>query len=818
MCRCLSVRVFAILVVLVSAAGPASAQTQEGVSWANPIHATVNGSSIQKSGGCDNCPDAGATSQQLISSVGSSLRFTPVVNATAGPSISAGLAVNAGSPPTGLDIDYAFSIWPGNGWEIRELGVYKKDGTWTAGQEFKIVLDSATQVKYYVGSTLVHTSVRSTTPSYRAAVTLFNLGVAVNNATFGLPGGTSVPTSYPGAIIHRETLERPAVAPGGPPVGEPFLDPKFGSRLVRVTNAATQAGLPNRSYRVASNSHLAAWNTASTYFYVVSQEGSVLPFSFNAATMAATRVEVNGSPVVLPFTTEPQFSVADPNVIYGVGGSNNRTIQKMTFPALGTPQTVVNLDSHWEPGAQPSGYVGGVVSGGKDAEKVVAFYGGGCQDLHNYVLWYPVGAPTSKKRLNTTESKLDGVPLPTPLGFHLHSIAVDMSGRFVMLYSAANELTSCGGTPTPRTAEQVYVWDTLTDDITPVTEAMRPYGHDTLGFGYWINQECCTTPGPYDGAQWQFRALTDLANTKDLINPLMTPHETYWSDHSTWNNAQPTTLVPFISATTKGINPVTGWRAWDDEIIAVQTDVPAGQGATVWRIAHHHSDMRNESGGVEFWYQPMPNVSPDGKWALFHSNWQKKLGCQHQSNCTPSPSMYRQDVFLVCLTVGSCPGDGGTGGEQPVAWTNPILASVTGNSIQKTGGCNNCPDAGGVSQQQISASGSWVRFKPVVNATAGPSLAVGLASSPSAPPNISQINYGFSVWPNNTWEIRELGTYKTDGAWTAGAEFKIAIESGSVKYYVGGTLVRTTPLVSGSYKLAASLLNIGVSVENAHVK
>jgi hypothetical protein len=405
---------------------------------------------------------------------------------------------------------------------------------------------------------------------------------------------------------------------------------------------------------VPSSSHLAAWNAASTYFYVVSNQGTVLPFSFDASTMTAARVQVGGTPAILPFAAEPQFSLADPNVIFGIGGSNNRTIRKVTFPAL-TAADVLNLDTV-VPGL--TGFVGTLISGRPSAETLVTMFGGGCQDRHHYALWYPLASPGTRKLLDTTASTLNGAPLPTPLGFHLHSLSVDLSGRFVTLYPAANENPACGQVGPRTTAEQVYVWDTAADSITAVTASQHPFGHDALGHGYWVNQDCCSNPSPYDAAQWQFRSLTDLAHPKDLIVPVLTTPttEVYWAEHSTWNNARPGVLVPFISSTYRRVESTVPWRAWDNEIIAVQTDVAPGAGATIWRIAQHQSDTANAAHTAEeFWYQPIANVSPDGRWAIFTSNWQKTLGNEMGSG---GPSgLFRQDVFLVCLTVGSCPGD-----------------------------------------------------------------------------------------------------------------------------------------------------------------
>jgi hypothetical protein len=97
------------------------------------------------------------------------------------------------------------------------------------------------------------------------------------------------------------------------------------------------------------------------------------------------------------------------------------------------------------------------------------------------------------------------------------------------------------------------------------------------------------------------------------------------------------------------------WRAWDDEIIAIQTDAAAGHGAVVWRFAHHRSDVRNDNdpSAMYFWYTPRAMVSQDGRWALFTSNWDKTLGVD--SGGVPG-GMYRQDVFLVELKLlGSGP-------------------------------------------------------------------------------------------------------------------------------------------------------------------
>jgi len=160
-----------------------------------------------------------------------------------------------------------------------------------------------------------------------------------------------------------------------------------------------------------------------------------------------------------------------------------------------------------------------------------------------------------------------------------------------------------------------------------------------------VNHDCCTSSA-WDGAQWQFRSLATPLVTRDMINPILTPKEVYLSDHATWANAQPDVLVPIISATYRyaASQNTTPWRAWDDEIIAIETDgAPSG---TVWRFAHHRSDIGSDSNedNPYFWYEPRPSVSPDGRWVIFTSNWEKTLGTDVRDGGTA-----RQDVFLLRL-------------------------------------------------------------------------------------------------------------------------------------------------------------------------
>jgi hypothetical protein len=68
----------------------------------------------------------------------------------------------------------------------------------------------------------------------------------------------------------------------------------------------------------------------------------------------------------------------------------------------------------------------------------------------------------------------------------------------------------------------------------------------------------------------------------------------------------------------------------------------------VWRLAHHRSNVANDDtpSTISFWYTPRPNVSRDGRWVLFTSNWEKTLGTDPSG---AAGEKARQDVFLLRL-------------------------------------------------------------------------------------------------------------------------------------------------------------------------
>jgi hypothetical protein len=484
----------------------------------------------------------------------------------------------------------------------------------------------------------------------------------------------TAPSSYD-AITDRGTRTEPALPSPGV-AGSGFVDPAFGTSMWRITDRAIRPGRLDRSYRTPSSTHLNAWSTSGRYFYVVSTDGTIIPFAFDAANARATRINQNSTEdggLVLRFYIEPQFSYVQDGIIYGSASSGNlRTIDQFDF-ATGTYSRLLDLET-LAPNLSGT-FIGAIGSSAGPVERIMAFFGGTSQDRHYYLAVFDKANPSNRRLLDTRASTLDGRPTNVRLNFLIHAAAIDRSGRYVTLYPTG------GDRGAPRNAAPNYLWDTATDVFIelPSIEA-RSNGHDAFGYGVRVNQDCCTA-GTYDAAQWQLRSLAAPLVTQDVISPVLLPKEVSLADHPSWHNAQDTRYVPFITGLYRyGVNSVP-WRAWDDEIVAVQTGVPAGAGGEVWRLAHHRSDVRhdNDASRTGFWYTPRPNVSPDGRWVLFTSNWEKTLGTDPGG---AQGERARQDVFLLRLE-GAAGPPATPAGSTSASRKKPAAGSTVGSAVRR---------------------------------------------------------------------------------------------------------------------------------------
>jgi hypothetical protein len=605
------------------------------VQWATVTKSLAGAGTLTKIAGCDGCADAGAISQHRLPPGDGSVEFIPAY----GHRLYAGLADAATTLPSPASLPYAFSFWADGGWDVRERGVYKTEGRLAAGDVFRIAVTPGT-VRYFRNGQLVYKNAAAVDSSLRFGVALYSTNASIAAAGLAVPYSGPALATYD-AVVDRETRLEPILPVAGP-AGTTIADPAFGTTLRRITDAFTRPGKPGRSFRTPSGTHQHAWSAAGSYFYVVSNDGTIMPYAFDGRTGQASRIQPTAAGeggLTLKFFNEAQFSyVSDAHIYatYNGSGATLRTVDQYDF-STGLYTRLLDLDTV-APDLQGT-LVAGLGSSAGAVEKILTFFGGSMQDQHHYIVVFEKGNPSRRRLLDSTASTIDGVPTAVPLNFKLHHAAIDRSGRYVLLYPASVDLVA------PRRAEHVYVWDTQVDLITPIVAQANPNGHDAPGYETLVNQDCCTST-TWDAAQWQRRSLSAPLATRDLILPVLLPKHIYMADHPSWHNARPDLETPFLSALYRYGGEASPWRAWDDEIVAVQTNVSAGASATVWRLAHHRSDIGNDNdpSRIYFWYTPRPSVSPDGRWVLFTSNWEKTLG--------PDPvaepgGAFRQDVFLL---------------------------------------------------------------------------------------------------------------------------------------------------------------------------
>lgn len=155
---------------------------------------------------------------------------------------------------------------------------------------------------------------------------------------------------------------------------------------------------------------------------------------------------------------------------------------------------------------------------------------------------------------------------------------------------------------------------------------------------------------------------------------------------------------------------------------------------------------------------------------------------------------------------------------QNVVWTNLVNVTATGNSIQKTGGCDWCDDAGATSSQQIGSGDGYVEFTASETTT---NRAVGLSNG-NTDTTRADIDFAIMMWvsqASGTWaEIYENSVYKSGIAYATGDIFRVAVQGGVVKYYKNGTLWYTS-VIAPVYPLLVdtSLWSGGATITNAKI-
>lgn len=477
------------------------------------------------------------------------------------------------------------------------------------------------------------------------------------------------PATYT-AITDNIPRPEPALPKLGP-AGFKFVDPTFGTTILRVSDPNTNPEAIGGGFLTPAGSFEVNWNADTTMFWVWTVGGFMMPFQFDAAAFTATPVRDLKNPsriLTLPFTGT--FSFRKPNIMYATSG------RKVIEYDFNTQTSTAVFDGN---AAVPSASGAAYTPSASDDDTRICLAFGGIQDTHPYAA--VLDRNTGRYQvLDTVNSRLNGQPTNKTLGFGIHSAYLDRSGRYVIIAKGSGKISG---------ESEWTVWDVNAGRVYDIGAEWS--GHDAAGFGVRVNQSGFYggTPVFYDEQQWAIRGLGEgeINNYKYLIpwQNLPTPHDPIASGHHSWNNARPDALVPVVGSLVRDARATTvAWRAWDNEIIGIATD---GSGK-VYRFAHHRSVWDRS----DFWDDPHGNISQDGRWYIFTSNWGRTLGSG------------RRDVFIVKLTADDPPP------VQPPADTTGPEVSITApaDGITITGPVKitaSATDASGVAGVQFLVNG-----------------------------------------------------------------------------------------------------------------
>jgi hypothetical protein len=421
------------------------------------------------------------------------------------------------------------------------------------------------------------------------------------------------PPSYC-ARTDRRTEPYPKAPPALGPAGSIVKDTSFESRVLRVTDPNSDRERTGQSFHTPSAPVQNSWNTDSTRFYVIELGGRYLLYDFDPANMTP---RASGSPNVA-WRGEPQFSFAQPNLLYGIAirgaAFQQYDISKGQVTTIHDPAGCMKLD------ATVSGFAVSVDARDQRFSSVL-----GPQQDKNYIV-YIYDRAKGCRWYNTQTGEVGGQwgekgTISAPDRFLMHDARISKSGEFV-------DITGRGG--------GWFIWDVEGLKVVPCNpgRAQQCGGHHALGYSHFLN------PSGQQPMDLLVRPFNRVSEFSPLVEQL--PTGGAWFDkHISWNNVDPQDTNPACLSTYRRDNPNTPGAPpqvsgpWENEIDCVETDSKASK---VWRFAHTYSTAQNG-----FWSSPRGNVSQDGRFFMFTSDWEDELGQ------APNDHGFRTDVFIVEL-------------------------------------------------------------------------------------------------------------------------------------------------------------------------
>lgn len=573
--------------------------------------------------------------------------------------------------------------------------------------------------------------------------------------------------SAPGIKTDRRVYAEP-LPPALPEAGSAFVDPVFGTTILRVTDE--RDGKSSET----PYSYWPSFNKDSTRLYVKSDDQSLL-FGFDPDSFAVTtrrklfqRTLADGS---YPWADDVIWSGTDNNTVYCHSGLRlySYNVVMNNYELVHDFAGQVPGDTIWQMSRSLDDDTFGFhLKSSRNDYKVVG-----------YAAW--------KRSTNALYVVNDA---------QVNEVQVDKTGRYLVV---TMELPNPPPTP-PASAVEVRIVDLQTKQITDLKDGGPDFapGHHDCGRGVVIGAD-----------NW---------NNTFTFRQLASPHKysAVVSFGNDWSQGSHVSLLAddegWALVSTVVANKLPNSGVLKNELLLVATD---GSGR-IRRLAHHHSVMRN--------YADMPraNLSRDGRFAAFTSNWgsssrrdvfvvqippltgreryettsaqpvEAAIAPPRSSTNDPAPrTAAGQTAVATILSPTATTTAASTArfpAAQPVTWTGLLRCTVTDGSLQKTTGSDSLADAEAHSEQMIRDGNGYIEFSATeTNKT----RMVGLSHDPKEL-NFASLDFAIKLTANGVAEIRENNAYAGETAYRAGDVFRITVENHQVRYFQNDKLFFTS--------------------------
>jgi hypothetical protein len=833
----------------------------QSVVWTSLVNTTATGNTLQKTSGCDGCSDAGAISQQSVPSGDGYFEFT--VSTVAGQRF-AGLS-NGNSGTGWEEIDFAFRLWGASGdLDVQENGTYRSLGAhYAAGDVLRVAVEGGT-VKYYKNGALLYTS--TGTPIYPLQVdtSLLNAGSAINNAVISQPANpTTIHVAAGGDFQAALNVAQPGdtieLAAGATFTGPFTLPSKPGTGTdadwITIRTDAPDSSLPPAGQRITP--------AYSSVLPKVVSPGFAEPALRTAPSAHHYRfIGVEFRPV------DSAASLFD-LILLGDNGPNQDAPEEVphhiiidrcyiyAFPTQGLKRGI-QLNSAYTDIV--NSYIAGFKVVGQEAQAIAGFNGPGpFKIINNYleaagenVIFG--GAPPSLPNLVPSDIEIKRNYFFKPPSWHEGDPSY--AGQH---WTVKNILEL-------KNAQRVVIEGNVFENCWVDGQA----GYAIL---FTARPNDSGSAAVVQDVQFVNNILKNSAEGVNLLSidtigcPSATP--------DCWGRRLRRVVI--ANNLFQGIGAFGG-NGHFLQVLSGTEDVTvdhntvafhAGNGLIGDGVSHTGFIFKNNllRRNNPNWYgvlgsgtgEGMPSLNQYFPNADFRKNLiygvteiagvncsrPDQIGCYPANNFYPPDGTYGgtfEGLFVdyangnYRLATDSPYKNAGTDGKdvgadqdtivaamnqpntaQSVIWTNLVNATATGNTLQKTSGCDGCADAGAISQQSIASGNGYFEF--AVTSLAGQRFA-GLSSG-NAGTGWEEIDFAFRLWgASGDLDVQENGTYHYLGVTCAvGDVLRVAVEGGAVKYYKNGVLLYTST-VAPTYPLQVdtSLLNANTTVGSAMIK